>query len=541
MANSGPDTNSSQFFITTGSPRFLDFKHTIFGQLVSGQQILTDIAHVPRNSSDVPLVAVTINSASLSNTNPNGVIHIDTTQAQAGETANVTVTAHQGATSTSQSFQLTVAANDDSSGTPIIERPYLLPLANQVVGANQTAIFQAQGVAPTPGDVLTYQIEGGVNTTTSTFTPVDSTLVSSATVDANGVVRVVPKAGLAAGTVIPLLIAVRDQTDRSAGGGLNSTSNFDWHQITLTVTGGAAVNLPPIAIAGTQTVTANQTSTVQLQGDAANTGQTLTFALLSQPTHGTLSNFNAQTGTFSYTPNPNFLGKDSVQFQVTDVGPPTPNLTSNPATFTINVGGGTTNAVRVIGRVLVVTPPPRTDGGTNVIALTESNNQILISVNNNIDATQPTVSSLDSIVVFGSKANDDISISPAITLPATLDGGHGGTNFVQAGGGQTREHGWFGLTTLIGGPQNDELIGRAGRVHFKPSGGNDVLYAGVVEKRTGLHGVHFPGIPPKKSTRRREGLPPKGTFFKFVNNHLVAVPSPKPKLISQAGGSTGTG
>ena len=43
MANAGPNTNDTQFFVTTGTPAYLDFKHTIFGQLVSGSNILTDM------------------------------------------------------------------------------------------------------------------------------------------------------------------------------------------------------------------------------------------------------------------------------------------------------------------------------------------------------------------------------------------------------------------------------------------------------------------------------------------------------------------
>src|SRR5262249_15400962 len=46
MANSGKDTNGSQFFVTIGPQRFLDFNHTIFGQLVRGFDILSRIAAV---------------------------------------------------------------------------------------------------------------------------------------------------------------------------------------------------------------------------------------------------------------------------------------------------------------------------------------------------------------------------------------------------------------------------------------------------------------------------------------------------------------
>lgn len=47
MANSGPNTNGSQFFITVGPAAWLDGKHTIFGQVVAGQEIADAISKVP--------------------------------------------------------------------------------------------------------------------------------------------------------------------------------------------------------------------------------------------------------------------------------------------------------------------------------------------------------------------------------------------------------------------------------------------------------------------------------------------------------------
>ena len=71
----------------------------------------------------------------------------------------------------------------------------------------------------------------------------------------------------------------------------------------------------------------------------------------------------------------------------------------------------------------------------------------------------------------------------------TLDGGHGGKNTLQAGAGTTREHGWFGQNTLIGGTGPNQLVGRAGHVKFKPTATTNEIFAGV--PHPGYHNYHF--------------------------------------------------
>ena len=66
MANAGPNTNGCQFFVTTAATEWLTGKHTIFGEVTEGYDVVESISHVPAGPQDRPVDDVVLERVEIS-------------------------------------------------------------------------------------------------------------------------------------------------------------------------------------------------------------------------------------------------------------------------------------------------------------------------------------------------------------------------------------------------------------------------------------------------------------------------------------------
>ena len=235
MANSGPDTNGSQFFVTIGAQRGLDFNNAIFGQLVRGFNVLQAIDAVPTDTNNKPLTPVVITDAKIVQDNTDTVFTLSTTAA-AGATANLTITAtaSDGGTTT-ETVPVSVIADVDSTGAAINDPPFIGPVTPMVTPVNTPLVFNlpATNIQNSP---LNFEALLQGNST------------SNATVTVSGSqVTVTPNSNFEG--QLQLLVGVEAQGATARG---TTTNPFDTHLMTIGVGDQALTGGSTVTFSGTE-------------------------------------------------------------------------------------------------------------------------------------------------------------------------------------------------------------------------------------------------------------------------------------------------
>ncbi len=258
MARTGADdSNNSQFFITAANTSFLDYQYTIFGQLVSGDNIRALMDAVPVDANSNPLSAVTITASSIIDDPYDLSLSLSAPLNTIGS-STITVTANDGHGGVdAKTFIVNVSGNAPDPGpfltpiappTALVNTPvtFQIPIDNQygdtVTYYNQTGLSSSFGKSPTQSVVSTVQVNSSTGQVTVTpptgfvgVTPLFLGVASSNSV--NPSTRMVPLFVDPAAPISVSLLASSD-TGSSNNDGLTSLNNADSsHKLQFLVNG----------------------------------------------------------------------------------------------------------------------------------------------------------------------------------------------------------------------------------------------------------------------------------------------------------------
>ncbi|MGI9470361.1 MAG: Ig-like domain-containing protein, partial [Rubripirellula sp.] len=220
FAKSNDDTNNSQFFVTEVPTRFLDFNHSIFGQLVEGFDVREAISETATGAGDKPINDVTIDTIEVFDDTENSVVMLKATGNGVG-TTNVTFTVtDEDGNSFSETVEVTVG-NDNANS-----QPYLEDVAAQPTTPTNT-VAQLQ--------LESFDVEGDpVQYFAQSLSPGNA----SVTVDSStGLLTVTPATNFSGTVDIMVGVAFADGVTG------NSSSDIDTQTIPFTFAGGSVVTI----------------------------------------------------------------------------------------------------------------------------------------------------------------------------------------------------------------------------------------------------------------------------------------------------------
>ncbi|MBX3420123.1 MAG: tandem-95 repeat protein [Pirellulaceae bacterium] len=217
FAKAGDDTNNSQFFITAGPTRHLDFNHSVFGQLIEGDATRAAINGTPTNASDRPINDVKMNEVTVFNDTENGLILLKRVGSGTGS-ANITVTATDALGNTTSRTFVATAIADTANGAPFLND---IPTLQGQAGVTLNHTLTSQDAE---GDTVVYSVER-----------VGSVLYDLSVNSQTGVVTLTPPANFSG--QLQFLARVRQSAPST------TQDTFDSQLVTVQVTPAATLGL----------------------------------------------------------------------------------------------------------------------------------------------------------------------------------------------------------------------------------------------------------------------------------------------------------
>ena len=253
MAKSSDDTNDSQFFITETDTRFLDFQHTIFGQLIEGDRVRESISNVPVNGS-TPVLPVTMDDVEVFQDTENAIVML-TALASSGST-EITVTATDTAgNSTTETFTVTLASD------PLNGQPFLADIPEQVFQPGEDIEFQLTAIDKDNDPVV--------------FSATTSVSGATASVTDQGLVTVTPPADFVGTLPVTVQVEAVDVSPFPAG-------SFDEQLVNIRIApdGPSSVDLLAVTDSGvSDTDNITNLTELQFEVDGVETGATVKILL----------------------------------------------------------------------------------------------------------------------------------------------------------------------------------------------------------------------------------------------------------------------
>lgn len=278
MANSGDDTNDSQFFIVDTDlslaqmPQHLNFDHSVFGILTSGFDTFNKIMTTPKSGS-TPTTAVRITNADIIDDTQNGVLVINAPTGFTGaSTIEVTATGGGNAQDV-ESFSVSVVADT------VNEKAFLGDVQDLTTAKNTPITFTVQGFDPESDDLTfvvsdpnTFSTPSSTGSTPNHITVGIQITPASGNTPSFATITLTPETDYEGD--VEMLIGVRDQTNRGDFT-LNSRTNFDTQKIKLTIGNNAA---PVASAGGPYTLAEGSGLTLSASGSSDADGDTLTYS-----------------------------------------------------------------------------------------------------------------------------------------------------------------------------------------------------------------------------------------------------------------------